>query len=481
MMTRILTAMALSLIVAAGPAFAWGPQTTSSIVTSAAHVLSREGTIPLANLERDLRGGASLPESALYDLAPEARESLVQAIESQMYLLQTVRGDRVDPYLAYRLGVLGNLVARATAPLQDAGAVVREQYYQDVDNHIGQATIRPRSRRQVEPRTYFADRRREAQADNMALQNHYRTGSSFDGVARATLSENASRSMNAVADVWHTILTQRTATADIPRDGMREYLVQAIEFYVYRGNMQEMERAYARMEELDLRTAEVREKVGDILLEAGRAERAMEEYRAVLEEDPNQRQVARKISDYFIEVGDEALEAGRLEAARDAFNEGASADQLNEEAQQKLVQARREIQARQDRREAELAMLQQGESLKDQAEALMRDGDYAGATETLRQALQTFGGVTDEFVDLARQAQVAMNGVEAELADVQDRLVEDAIQLSGAGSVIDPRAITADDDLELNRDALRSLVTKRYEIEVQRLRQEMEAELGGGL
>ena len=481
MTTRVCMAMALSLLVAAAPAAAWGPQTTTSIVTSAAHILSREGTIPLANLEEDLRGGASLPESSLYDLAPEAEESLVRAIESQMFLLQTVRGDRVDPYLAYRLGVLGNLVARATAPLQDAPAAVREEYYQDVDNHIAQATIRPRSRQQVEPRSYFAEKRREAQMNEVALQNHYRTADGFEGVARATLSENASRSMNAVADVWHTILTQRTATADIPRDRMREYLLQAIEFYVYRGNMQEMRQTQARMEELDLRTPQVREQVGDVLLEAGRSEMAMEEYQAVLEEDPNRRQVARKISDYYIEVGDEALEEDRLEDARDAFEEAASADQLNEEAQNKLVQARREIQAREDRRGTQLAMLQEGESLQEQAEAAMREGDYASATQHLREALHTFGDVTDEFVDLAREARVAMNSVEAELAEVQDRLVEDAIQLSGAGSVFDPRAVAEDDDLELNREALRNLVTTRYETEVRRLRQEMEAELGGTL
>lgn len=481
MMTRVFMVMTFSLMVAAAPAAAWGPQTTSSIVTSATHILSRDGTIPLANLEQDLRGGASLPESALYDLAPEAEESLVGAIESQMYLLQAVRGDRVDPYLAYRLGVLGNLVARATAPLQGASAAVREQYYADVDNRITQATIRPRPRQQVEPRSYFAEKSREAQANDIALQNHYRSDGGFEGVPGATLSESANRSMNAVADVWHTILTQRTATADIPRERMRQYLLQAVEFYVYRGNMQEMQRTYARMEELGLRTPQVREQVGDILLEAGRPEMAMEEYQAVLEEDPNQRQVARKISDYYIEVGGEALEGGRLEDAREAFNEAASADPRNEEAQNKLVQARREIQARENRREAQLALLQEGESLMDQAEAQIGEGDYANATQQLREALQTFGEVTDEFVDVAREARVAMNSVEAELADVQDRLVEDAIQLSGAGSVFDPRAVTADDDLQLNRDALQSLVTKRYETEVQRLRQEMEAELGGTL
>ncbi len=481
MTTRVFMAVAVGLMAAAGPTAAWGPQTTTSIVTSAAHILSRDGTIPLANLEQDLRGGASLPESVLYDLAPEAEENLVSAIESQMYLLQAVRGDRVDPYLAYRLGVLGNLVARATAPLQGASPSAREQYYEDVNNHIARATIRPRSRQQVEPRSYFSEKRREARMNDAALEDHYRTGSGFEGVARATLAENASRSMNAVADVWHTILTQRTATADIPRERMRQYLLQAVEFYVYRGNMQEMRRTQARMDELDLGTPQVREQVGDILLEAGRYEMAMEEYRAVLDEDPNQRQVARKISDYYIEVGSEALEDGRLEEAREAFEEASSADPRNEEAQDKLVQARREIQARADRREAEFALLQEGESLQERAQSSMQEGDYANATQLLREALLTYGDVTDEFVDIAREARGAMNSVEAELADVQDRLVEDAIQLSGAGSVFDPRAVTEDDDLELNREALRSLVTTRYETEVRRLRQEMEAEFGGTL
>ena len=117
MKRAIVVAVVASAIVGISmPAWAWGARTRVAIVSTAARIMSRESGANLVKLEKDIKAGAAIAPSELTELTPIAATDPVGAIESQMYLLQSVGGGRVDPYFAYRLGVLGMLVAEATAP-----------------------------------------------------------------------------------------------------------------------------------------------------------------------------------------------------------------------------------------------------------------------------------------------------------------------------------------------------------------------------
>ena len=475
---KLATFMALLLV--ATTAMAWGSRTQTTIVTNAAHLITREGAAPLANLERDIRGGAAVPAEVLQELAPQAGVDAIAGIESQMTLLQAVRGPRIDPYYAFRLGVLGRLVAEATAPLQNASPDIRSRYYEDVDGRIDGVSIRPRPRREVDPGSYFASTARDLSGRDGLLEQEYRAGLGFQGVAQSALPEDASRSINAVADVWYTVLNNRTSPASVSNRELREYQLGAMEFYILRGSTSEINRAYERIEELGLKTPEIQERIADKFFEAGLEDRAIEEYRAVLEQDPERRHIAQRIAEHFIEVGEAELEQENLEAAREAFSNAADADKLNETAQTRLVEAERAIDSRTQRRDAAVAALDRGESHKEEADRLAERGDYAQAIDEYRQARSELEGVSDEFVDVVREARLNMNTIEARLRQLQDEVVASAGRLSGAGSGIDPGRLARADVAETDEEALKRLVTREYEQAVDRLRQRMESELGAG-
>ena len=124
---------------------------------------------------------------------PGATTNPIGAIESEMILLEAVRGDRVDPYFAYRLGVLGKLVARICSPLERADSTYRNLYYADVDKKIENVPIDSTSRRVVDPQVYLPQVSRSAADRADVIVEDYKTGLGFGGVAQASLSEDASR------------------------------------------------------------------------------------------------------------------------------------------------------------------------------------------------------------------------------------------------------------------------------------------------
>src|SRR5688500_15464358 len=128
MRKRVYVLVALSLLGAAA-AHGWGPRTQLTIVSSAANLITKETGVALNRMDSELNAGAMVPYETLSAQYPELPDNPVPAIEAEMYLLQAVRGERVDPYFAYRLGILGKLVAEATAPLRAVSATYRNLYY----------------------------------------------------------------------------------------------------------------------------------------------------------------------------------------------------------------------------------------------------------------------------------------------------------------------------------------------------------------
>ncbi|HIJ66156.1 MAG TPA: hypothetical protein HPP77_09425, partial [Candidatus Hydrogenedentes bacterium] len=216
MRTHVRLAAVLAVVVPAATAGAWGPRARLAIVDTATHILAREERIPLNNLERSILDGASVPAGALTTLCPHAETDPIRAIEAEMGLLQRMYRGRVDPYLAFRLGVLGKLVAQVSAPMATAGATYGNLYYADADTQITGVSLQPSARREVEPLGYFRGVQQAATANDEAIVRDYKRGVGFDGVAKGAFAAHANRSVDAVADVWHTILTQRVKLTNVP-------------------------------------------------------------------------------------------------------------------------------------------------------------------------------------------------------------------------------------------------------------------------
>lgn len=476
-MNRHFVAAVLVLAGAATCAYAWGTRTHLAIVSTAARVISKESGIELARLERDIRNGAMAPPSEIERLIPLAATNPVAAIESEMYLLQSVRGNRVDPYFAYRLGVLGALIAQATAPLADANPAYRDLYYADVEANIDRTQLRPARRAKVDPATYFAEVRAAANQRQQLIISEYKSGIGFNGVAGKAISEDASRSVNAVADVMQTVLTGNVAVANRSESQIRDYIINAIEFYIARGNDAETESAYNRLVDLGAATVALQKRVGDMFYDAGKFERAIQEYQKVLEREPGRRDVVERISAYYIRVGDDALRANDLEGALDAYEMALDTDKLHPTAQSKVLEAKARIQDREHRLSIAREALDKAQDNVARADQLVFKRDYGPAIDLLMEARSLFAEVPEEFAAEYRKGQAGILQTASKLAQLRQELVTNASALSGLGGSYGLKKQVQTVGAELDKAALQALIDREYQSTLDELRQQSEQEL----
>ncbi|MDZ4858123.1 MAG: hypothetical protein SGI88_04010 [Candidatus Hydrogenedentes bacterium] len=473
----LITTMVLMTVSAAAPAFAWGPKTRVSIVTTAARVVSRDSGANLAKLERDIRAGAAVSPSELVAIIPAGAANPLSAIEGEMYLLQAVGGGRVDPYLAYRLGVLGSLVAQVTAPLADSDPTIRDVYYADVEGVIETVQLKPARRAQVDPASYLTDVRAEADERRELILADYRGGLGFKGIAGAAISDDASRSVNAVADVLQAVVTDRVTAANISPSQIRDYAVRAIQFYIRRGNDAETEAAYARLMDMNVATVDLQKQIGDMFYDAGKHERAMKEYKAVLALDPSRRDVTTRIAEYYVKVGDDALAGEQLEDARDAYRMALDSDKLHPSAQSKVLDAEKMIAERDARLAAARESLNAGDEKANAAEQLAFRRDYGGAIALLYDAQTAYNTVTTEFAPEFRAAQNGLLTTQSRLGMLRQELVNNAPSLSGLGGGFTTRMQAQEAAQATDTAALRALIEAQYQAELNRLRAEAGAEI----
>jgi tetratricopeptide (TPR) repeat protein len=320
----------------------------------------------------------------------------------------------------------------------------------------------------VDSMEYFTRINRELEERQNMLLTDYRSGLGFDGVAKATYGQDLSRSINAVGDVWYTVLQRRGVSAGVSLDQKRNYALRAMAFYVDRANIGEINAAHKRLEALGVYTSDVLKEIGDMMYEAGMRERAVEEYLAVLKKEPERKDVVRRIADYYIDLADEELERDRLETARDYYARALEVDPLHPLAESKRLTAEKLIRERDARLAQARDAIAKARELEENAEVQASTKRYAEAIAQLRQALDFYRGVTNEFVVEKRAAQAGVNNVTSRMRDLRIRLQESASGLSGAGSSVDTVNL-AEREAENQREALyKSMVEKAYEQELQR-------------
>lgn len=465
-------AAVLGLVGFAPPSFAWGPVTQTSIVSAGAHVLDQERSFNLERMLRYVAQGASINEEQLNELHPSYQVDPVGAIQREMVLLQSLRGDRVDPYYAYRLGVLGKMVASATAPLATARTGVQEQYYSDVDRAIDGVEMRMAPRKLVDPRPYFSRVRAQAANDDQTIIVDYQGGEGFSGFARSALSGAASRSVNAVADVWYTILTSQVAAFELPNTGRREFILGAIDFYLQNGNLEEVAASYEMAADQGLLDVNMQKSIGDLYFDAGLYERAIQEYEKVLTSDPGRRDVIERVANYYEMVGDDALAQENLEDAREAYAQALEIDSLHPEAQRKLLNVEARIYARDERLLSQRMAVEEAREFENRAEEAAARRDYARAISLLRQAEQRYQGVTEEFPSEARLANIGVKNVSVRMRELKGELIANSQTLSGTGYRYTARHL-AEQTGDVSEEALQQMLRNEYRSALQALGAQM--------
>lgn len=464
-------------ILAATPAAAWGPKTQLSIITTALHLLSKDGNIPLDRLERDLQMGAMIPMESLRETYPSLDLDPVSALEPEVNLLQAVRSDRVDPYFAYRLGVLGKLVTEATSPMRSVDPTYRNLYFADVDRRIESVTLKMGPRQVVDPKAYFPLLIEQANVHNDAIRSDYQAALGFGGLAGSLLAEDASRSVNAVADVWHTILSRRTQMGGVSEKQLRDYVLAAYAFYIPRKNRAEIEAANARLAALVTRTPEMNIQIGDLYYRAEFYDEAMAAYRDALAAAPDQRNVIEKMANYYVERGAAALKQRQLEAALEAFQAALEADPMHPTAERERLQVAAMIAARDARLAAARAALDRAKSAQNLAEQEAMKGGYAEAFSRFRQATTAYQEVTDEFPAERQQADRGLNDIRYRMQQLKEDLMANARSFSGSGIQLDPVRLARTGAKDIERQTLRELTQASFSGALDQLRADMQREL----
>jgi len=457
-------------------AFAWGPKANVAIVSTASRVISKDSSVPLANLDKDVRRGAGTLMGQIAEIIPGADVNPMNAIESEMYLLQAVRGSRVDPYYAYRLGVLGALVAEITSPMYGTNPTYRNLYYADVEANIDQVTLQSKRRVPVDPASYLPEVTSEAGVRADLIVIDYKSGLGFKGVAGTALSEDASRSVNAVADVLLTVLRGNVTVTNLSQSQIRDYILDAIRFYIGRDNDAETEAAYAKLMELGVTSVDLQKQIGDMFYDAEKFERAMQEYKSVLAQAPSRRDVVERIADYYVRQGDEALAGKKLEAALASYNDALEADMLHPTAQSKKLEAQGMIAERDARLEAERRALSEGDDLLRQADQLIFKQEYTEALALLREAKDSYGSITDEFPTEAQLARRGLLNTTQRINELQRDVVANAGSLSGLGAMSTVRTEAEEATTSVDEAALRRLVEAQYQAELSKLRAQYTAQ-----
>lgn len=465
-------ALAFSVTLAASPpVLAWGPRAQVAMVSTSAELITKQEGIALSNLKSDIRDGASVGNNQLSQLMPGWDTNPVIALQAQMDLLQAMRGDRIDPYYAFRLGVLGKTAARLSAPLAYASPAYRDLYYADVEVNISRVRWTIEKRRMVEPMSYFAEVRAKADRNADVILKDYQEGVGFRGTAHLSFADDASRSIAAVADVWYTILRGPAVATAISDNQIRAYSLDAMRFYINRGNARETDVAYQRVADRGIMTPDFQKEIGDLYFYAEQYDKAIPEYEAVLAIAPGRRDVIERISEYYIRMGDAAMKVGLLEEGAESFENAINADKLNTDAQLRLFDAREQIMSRDERRaKSEVALSTAQASLR-ASEQLIFARKYADAMKNLQESIRLFASVSNEFPDLFTTARSGELTAETRLSQVRGEIIDDSPNLSGAGARANVMRQAERAVEEMSKSGLRALNQKQLDAALKQLEQ----------
>lgn len=469
-----LAVVAMALIMASGTVFAWGPRARMVVVNTALNLMTREQNFPLTRLQNDVRAGVAADDAVLAELYPDLAVDPKRAIENEMALLSAVRRPTMDAYYAYRLGLLGRIIAGMTAPMQDAADAERSQYFADVDRALDTGALQPAPRRVFETLELFERVVREANSANDLIQSEYRSGVRFKGAASSRLAADVSRSVNAVADIWWTIVASRAVAGNISEVQLQRYALKGYAYRIASGNKAEIDSAEAYYSGLVPFTPDMRASIGDMLYAAGFRERAVKEYEATLAAAPDRRDVVGKISEYYMEKAEEALSKNLLEEALAGFEKALEANALHPTAEQRRLEVESLI-AQRDALQVEYqGILKQADELRNLAEQEAGRARYAEAIALFQQSEAAYQSVGDEFPMEFQQRSRGLRETQSRLMELKKSLLSNAMNFSGVGFGPDTAKLIEESSKGIEKDALKIILEKEYKAEIEALTKKMQ-------
>jgi tetratricopeptide (TPR) repeat protein len=455
----LLAAAALSAVTAPEAA-AWGERAQRSLSTMALQVIKT--SYPYAfqsegsNYENDVIAGSIAGAAALSDSFSTASEqAVIQSIGTEIEMLREIRGFGTGSYFAYRMGALGGVVADLMLPYGLANTPDAErlaaQIAEDIDAHLGTYSYKATQRTREfirEPSQFFARRRSFVADDVRIIAQDYSQKHGYNGFLKDGGPAYFSRSVDAIADVWHTILREE---AD-PSQGSTSprmltwYFVDEIGYLLgEKRNVNAADRAYDNFLKVNQQVPEAYEQIGDQFYQLGTEvgiKRAVREWRVAHNIGGTTRnRVASKLSGHFLEEGRVYLartsEPGAAESdytsALRSFEQALEFDRSSDEAAKLIQQTNVAIQERNERFQTTVEFISKGEQIREKADNMRNAEDFGNAIQTYRAAIVPYEAVDEEFEDQSKQAKDAVSKIKSEIATVINKVLSQASDLIEEG------------------------------------------------
>jgi tetratricopeptide (TPR) repeat protein len=441
-------------------AAAWGDRAKRSIAVMALQVVKQE--YPNAfqssetSYENDVVAGITAGADALTDsFAMGSDEAIIRSIGTEIELLRQVRQYGTGSYFAYRMGALAGVIADLNLPYgiprSSEEEALSRQIKEDIDAALATYRYVPtqRSREFVrEPSQFFARRRTFLKDDLRIIAQDYKLGRGYDGFLKDGGPAYFSRCVDAIADVWHTILREESdpSQGSASRRMLTWYFVDEIGYLLgEKRNLAATDRPYEIFQQVNPNLAEPFERIGDDFYQLGSeigVKRAVREWRVAHNMGGDTRnRVASKLSKHFLEEGraffartqEPGASEGDYTSALRSFEQALEFNRTSDEAADLIQKTNVAIQERNERFQTTVEFISKAEQIREKADNMKNSEDFGNAIQTYRSAIIPYEAVSEEFQDQYKQAQDAISAIRNEIASVLNRVLSQASDLIEEG------------------------------------------------
>lgn len=411
-----------------------------------------------SNYERDVVQGAAAVDAILADATLRNDSDVILLIGQQIELLREARTYGAGSYFAYRMGSLAGLIADAMLPYGYAFNSEEErlqaQITADIDERLPAFNFSDFSSQRVfirDTREYFSSHRSFRGDDQVIIANDYRTGKGYDGFLNQATPAYFKRSVQAIADAWFTVLRREgdLAHSNASSRALANYFVEEIAYLLnVKRNVPQADRAYANFEAVDLDSALLYERIGDLYYAYGTpqtTERGVHEWKQAHALAGSERQrIAERLSSHYIKVGKRYVENYETNDREEtdlpnglaAFQAALDVNRRSDEAANLIQSTHQAIQERNQRLQLTVELIATGERIREEADRARVAGDFGNAIKTYRQTLSFFEAVDDEFSEQFRIAEESVRDVNKDITDVIGEVLDRASDAVDQGETL---------------------------------------------
>lgn len=459
-LTLGLTTFGMLCVFYAPEAAAWGTNAQKAIAAMGMQLIEREHPntfrVDDLNFAADAISGAAEGHAALVGQVSLANDKdTIEAIAHEIQLLRSVHHTSFGSYFSYRMGVLSALVADVVMPYgfawDTADIALQQKINEDIEAHLNTFDFSRNQDYRIfirDMNSYMVKRRVFFDEDKNLIHEDYTHGRSYEGFMSQAAQSYFSRCVEAVADVWHTILSKENSFGlnDASREMQTWYYVNEIKFLLdKKGDFNRARSVYKHFEAVNPNLPQAYEMIGDYFYDFSSdasIQRGVDEWQRAFDTGgANRGRVSKKLAGHFIQRGQFFMEkyasaekdGSDLSDALLAFQRAMEFDRTSAEAADMIQQTNQEIEARNRRFDVAQQIIIRGETTLAEADKKKASQDYSNAIASYKQGISVYEAVDDEFPELYKEAKDKIRILNNQIREVITELLDSASDAYNTG------------------------------------------------